>query len=73
MDAYTKRKAERIVRHLRKIMEIMDFDTGESQTELFADVLAGSLRRVNKSVQQSHKDGLCYDTTVDLAYDLIEQ
>jgi nucleotidyltransferase/DNA polymerase involved in DNA repair len=73
MDAYTKRKAERIVKHLRKIMEIMDFDTSEFQTELFADVLAGSLRRVAKEVRQSNRNGLCYDTTVGLAYDLIEQ
>jgi hypothetical protein len=66
-------KAERIVRHLRKIMEVMDFDTGESETELFAEILAGSLKRVDKDVRQSHREGLCYDTTVGLAYDLIEQ
>lgn len=67
------RKAEQIVKHLDKIMEIMDFDTGESDTELFASILACTLRRVQKSIQHSHKDGLCYNALVGIAYDLIKQ
>lgn len=46
------------------------FDNSESASENFLYVLHDAVHQVMGEIEDSHKDGLCYDATHALAYTL---
>ena len=61
---------DELVKAIRQVVALSGFDRSESGSEAFLFALTSAADKVALDVEDSHNDGLCYDTTVGLANEL---
>ena len=59
-------KKEAFIQAVRHLVRECNFDNSESGSEAFLDLLLDAARLVQQDVIESHRSGLCLDTTVVL-------